>query len=94
MFGRKPKRERDPEEAIAPVQEDLGTEVNVNGAQESIVAPPSNLADVHMVAVATALKPELKLLYSSALALGVRMKVLGLGAPWRGRNERWSWNQR
>ena len=66
------------------MQEDLGTEVNVNGAQESIVAPPSNLADVHMVAVATALKPELKLLYSSALALGVRMKVLGLGAPWRG----------
>lgn len=39
---------------------------------------------LHVVAVATELKDELKLLYSSALALGHRMAILGLGAPWRG----------
>lgn len=41
-------------------------------------------AQLHVVAVATELKDELKLLYSSALALGHEMAILGLGAPWRG----------
>ena len=43
-----------------------------------------SLSKLHVVCVATEVKPELKLLYSSALDLGAKMAVLGLGAPWRG----------
>jgi len=78
------KEQKSAAEVSAGGSTGLAEMAEVGEVDEVDRASSLSLAKLHVVCVATEIKPELKLLYGSALDLGVKMSVLGLGAPWRG----------